>query len=482
MHSGNSFDFLIFRLDLPQMKELLVFGLICLIGFNFSCSRNETNRSWSSDSTQEPINNAMIFDNDSAQQALLTIYLNEKSGQFEFKPTKDSVEKIEFISVAPLFRRYCTSCHRIGGNAPFSLASDSDIRKRAKAIREALVTTIMPPWRASNIYNQYHNSQAMPDSSREKIIHWINQGAEIDKSLSTVDLVQPLVDKADIVLKTTTPFTLSSNKDDYVCNIIDPQFKEDTYVTAFDFYSDNINIIHHYTLFVDTTGNYLGEDGNWSCKRDSIFNNLDLVDTWTKGIRAVRYTKGLAYRFPKASKFLIQTHYAGYGNKGKSEACTMKIFTAKERPQHIVKWSVTNKNDLFIPANTVQADGSFWKVEEDIMLLGVVPHMHYLGQKMEVFAIKPVGEKEKILFIDDWSYVVQNKYMLRQPILLPSGSKIYTNVVYDNTEENPEQPNHPVRDVTFDLSSYDEMLAIGHYYISAPKALEIPKKTVEFIK
>lgn len=467
-------------MNLLRLKALLGLCLICLIGFNFSCIRNETDRGFNV--VQELTNANLNFDNDSAQQALLDSYLAEKKNQFEFKLSQSEVGPIDFETIAPLFRQYCTSCHRSGGNAPFQLSTFPDIKKRAKAIREALVSAIMPPWRADNSYNQYHNSQAIPDSLREKMIHWVDQGTKKSIEIPEEQLVDKNSEQADVFLRPTDPFTLHSNKDDYVCNIIDPQFDKETFIKAFIFQSDNINLIHHYTLFVDTTGNFLGNTGNWSCKRDSIFTHLALVDTWTKGIIPIKYAEGLAYRFPKSSKFLLQTHYSGYGNKGKSESCTMSIYTTKEKPKHIVKWAVTNNNDIFIPANTIQKESSTWDIEEDIILLGVVPHMHYLGQKMEIFALTPEGKKERILFIEDWSYVVQNKYMLAKPITLPKGSKVYTNVVYDNTDENPEQPNHPVRDVTFELSSYDEMLAVGHYYISSSTIIGVPDKTVEFIK
>ncbi|MBL4708647.1 MAG: hypothetical protein JKY48_09445 [Flavobacteriales bacterium] len=460
-----------------KILSSFILGLLLLqILLVTSCEQKEQ-----VNSNTEEILSKTLFDNDSAKADLLAQYIAETVDQYDFKLKRSIEEKdIAFESIHRTIGTYCAPCHYKGGNAPFSLTTYSSIKKRAKAIKDALLSNLMPPWKADNSYNQYHNSQAMPDSLKEQIIHWINQGAKAE-STSKNEINYSLLEKPTIVLSPSLPFTLRSNEDDYVCNIIDPKFEIETYVEAFTFESDNIDIIHHYTLFADTTGKYLDSKNNWSCKKDSIFKHMDLIDTWAKGIRFIKYEKGLAYRFPKETKFLLQTHYSGYGNKGKSESCTMSLYTSSEKPINEVKWSVLNKTDIFIPANKTQTDDITWKLTESVTLLGVVPHMHYLGQKMEIFAISPEGKKLPIVFIPDWSYTVQSKYMLKEPLFIPEGSMIYTNVVYDNTSNNPEQPNDPIKDVIYAQSSYDEMLAIGFYYVQNGQN-NLPEPTVIFIK
>lgn len=464
------------------MKNKIIAGfqfflVLFVLLYHYSCHQDKINEKEISNDVREN-----QLENEKVHSALMATYKKEKRTDhyFQFVENKKWID-LTFQDVLPIIQSYCMPCHHKGGNAPFSLTSYNSIKKRSKAIEEALLKNIMPPWRADRNYNQYQNSPDLPDSLRTKLIQWIKSGSMINEKLDVFPTTYSMKSKPDLNLEATDTYTLSSNKDDYVCHIIDPKFEEETFVRAFTFSSTNISMVHHYTLFVDTTGEVLSDKKTWSCKTDPITLNLQLIDTWAKGIRFIEYAKGLAYRFPKKSKFLLQTHYAGYGNKGKSESCVMSLYTIKSKPSYEVNWMVLNKTDIHIPANTVKTEESKLVLDKAITLLGVVPHMHYLGKKMEIFAIKPNGEKERIVYIPDWSYVVQNKYMLKKPIALPEGSIIYTCVLYDNTNDNPEQPNHPIRDVVYNQSSYDEMLAVGYYYLNGFVDNHFPDTSVIFI-
>ena len=48
-----------------------------------------------------------------------------------------------------------------------------------------------------------------------------------------------------------------------------------------------------------------------------------------------------------------------------------------------------------------------------------------------------------IVKIDDWNFYGQTKYYPEYPIHLPAGSTIHAYATYDNTAENPFNPNDP---------------------------------------
>lgn len=423
------------------------------------------------------------FNNDSARQVLLNQYLEREN------PTKslnglemESESALDFEKLVPIFKTYCSTCHGPNGNGPFPLDSYSQIKKRAKAIKEALQSRIMPPWRADNSYRIYHNDQSIPDSSRKQIIQWIDEGLKASEEGKKLSWDSGIRNQPDFYIGPTDTLIINTEKDIYQCNIIDPHFEKETYVSAITYLSTNPNLVHHYTLFADTTGNNKLNSETYDCKNNNPYKNLILIDSWTKGMRAIQYEKNIAYRFPKETIFVLQIHYSSYGNMGKSESTRLGLYTNELRPEFEVNWVVKDNRDLDIKANTISTESNIFEVKEDMILLGIMPHMHYLGKIMEIFAIKPNREKVNLLYIPDWSYVVQSKYYLEQTEFLPKGSLIYTNVVYDNTAENPEQPNHPVRDVIYDLSGYDEMLVSTFYYVEPSKKLKLPAKTVSFIE
>src|SRR3954452_7413722 len=48
--------------------------------------------------------------------------------------------------VAPILDAKCTSCHRLGGIAPFSLTSGAAAQAHAAGIRAMTKAGLMPPW------------------------------------------------------------------------------------------------------------------------------------------------------------------------------------------------------------------------------------------------------------------------------------------------------------------------------------------------
>ncbi|HWF09646.1 MAG TPA: cytochrome c, partial [Bryobacteraceae bacterium] len=50
--------------------------------------------------------------------------------------------------IAPIIYNNCSSCHRPGEAAPFSLLSYQDVAKKARLIAAVTASRYMPPWKA----------------------------------------------------------------------------------------------------------------------------------------------------------------------------------------------------------------------------------------------------------------------------------------------------------------------------------------------
>ncbi len=71
--------------------------------------------------------------------------------------------------------------------------------------------------------------------------------------------------------------------------------------------------------------------------------------------------------------------------------------------------------------------------------------MHLLGKTFRAFAITPDGEAINLIKIDDWDYKWQLTYQFKELLTVPGGSVIIAEGLYDNTAQNPLNPNNPVR-------------------------------------
>ena len=79
----------------------------------------------------------------------------------------------------------------------------------------------------------------------------------------------------------------------------------------------------------------------------------------------------------------------------------------------------------------------------DVDLLAIYPHAHYLGKDIQAFATLPDGEQETLIHIPQWNLNWQAVYRYAEPVLLPKGTIISLRYVYDNSQANPLNPNHP---------------------------------------
>ena len=62
--------------------------------------------------------------------------------------------------------------------------------------------------------------------------------------------------------------------------------------------------------------------------------------------------------------------------------------------------------------------------------------------------------------IDDWDLDWQDRYLYAEPVNLPAGTVITTDIVYDNSADNPENPYQPPQRIRWGRQSNDEMGSI----------------------
>ncbi len=257
---------------------------------------------------------------------------------------------------------------------------------------------------------------------------------------------------------------MMSDSDVYMLTVYDPKLTKDTFVNGFEFLSNAADMVHHFTLFIDTMGLVSEQDSCWQIDHGPIDEEKFVaLEGWTKGMRDIMFSPGLAYRIPKEAKFIVQTHFSGYGNKGRSEKTDL-VLHVTERPKHEVKWMVLINSDFEIPANDVVAHSLSKTIDTTMTILGVFPHAHFLAREIQVFGVDPVGQAMPMVDISGWEYLLQGKFMFNRPVELEGGSSLVMNVVYDNTDESPNQPNDPPKNMKWGKTGYNEMLVLMVYY------------------
>jgi hypothetical protein len=157
-------------------------------------------------------------------------------------------------------------------------------------------------------------------------------------------------------------------------------------------------------------------------------------------------------------------HYTANGKAGTDRSRIGMVF-AKEPPQERV-YTVGDSNDKFeIPAG----DGNY-KVESDITLqepaklVSMTPHMHLRGKDFEYTAFYPTGESEVLLRVPKYDFSWQLFYYPAEEKMLPAGTRLHCVAHFDNSPNNPANPD-PTKTVRWGDQSWDEMM-IGFFEVA----------------
>ena len=96
-------------------------------------------------------------------------------------------------------------------------------------------------------------------------------------------------------------------------------------------------------------------------------------------------------------------------------------------------------------------------LERDVLVYSMLPHSHYRGKASDFVAHYPDGTSEVLLSVPSYDFNWQTSYILRDPKVLPAGTRIVHTTTWDNSAQNPANPD-PSREVPWGRQSWDEML------------------------
>src|SRR5207248_3158939 len=110
-------------------------------------------------------------------------------------------------------------------------------------------------------------------------------------------------------------------------------------------------------------------------------------------------------------------------------------------------------------------------------LLALFPHMHLRGASFEYEATYPDGRRELLLSVPKWDMDWQHRYVLAEPLRLPSGTKLTATAHYDNSAANPNNPD-PDAEVRTGPRTDDEMFN-GYYDFCLAEAAPAPSNELQ---
>jgi hypothetical protein len=110
----------------------------------------------------------------------------------------------------------------------------------------------------------------------------------------------------------------------------------------------------------------------------------------------------------------------------------------------------------------VEARGT---LPNDATLLSFLPHMHLRGKRFEYNIVYPHGRIETLLRVR-WDFYWQMSYRLAEPMALKAGTMLQAVAWYDNSKNNPHNPDADA-EVRWGDQTYDEMM-VGFFDLAVP--------------
>ena len=373
--------------------------------------------------------------------------------------------------IAPIVFRSCSTCHRPGEAAPFSLLTYSDVKKHARQIADVTRSRAMPPWLPEPQELKFADELRLPGTEIERIAKWVEQGA-VEGAAADLPAPPKFIEgwrlgKPDLILTASKPLTLSPQGTDTYWNFIFPvPIQETRWVKAVEIRPGDKRYVHHANIMVDRSGASRKREsepgagfGGMEIRIESdVFDPDSHLLFWKPGTVPYVEPEGMALRLDKGTDLILNTHLQPSGKPEVIQPSIGLYFTPQVATKLPMLLQLENDLKLDIPAG----ERNFLVTDEftlpiDVDLMAIYPHAHYLGKDIQAFAAFPDGTKKPLIHIPRWNLNWQAVYRYAEPVRLPKGTTVSLSYTYDNSEENPLNPNHPPVRVAGGNRSSDEM-------------------------
>ncbi len=326
--------------------------------------------------------------------------------------------------VAPILQKNCQTCHRPGEAAPFPLLSYEQARPWASSIKLVVQQKIMPPWYADPAYGHFANDRALTAKEISTLVAWANAGApegDPKDAPSPVNFVEGWgIPKPDKIFELPRAFAVpASGMVEYQYVIFPTGFTEDKWV--------------------------------------QMAEARPFLVGYAPGQPAEILSPGQAKLIKAGSDIVLEVHYTPTG-KATTDRTRVGIVFAKEPPKdRVLTLSASNGTFKIPPGDPNHRVDASFEVRRDVKLASLHPHMHMRGKDFEYRLVFPNGETRTILRVPAYNWRWQLWYNLAEPIALPKGTKIECTAHFDNSPNNPENPD-PTKTIIWGQQNWDEMM------------------------
>lgn len=384
------------------------------------------------------------------------------------------------LDVAPIIHNTCTECHRAGEIGPMPFTTYEEVAAYGAFIEYVTSIGYMPPWSPDAEYSHFVGERVLSAEEIETISAWVDAGMPEGDPADNPGLPDfpdgSQVGEPDLVFSMSEAYTHEGNMEDqYQVFVMPTGFTEDVSVRSLEVRPGNGSIAHHAILGVDIEGTAQDLDAadpgpGYESFGDFGFEAYEnFFGGWVPGTQTVVYPEGIGRVIPAGSDLLMQMHY-GPSAVEESDQTEVNVFLTDGPIEREVTTGImgpwTLGEPFFIPANQVKTFHGTFTVPVDLSLISIVPHCHLVGISWEVYATGPSGaDTIPLISIPAWDFNWQGFFTFPTLTRIPAGYTLHGIATYDNTADNPFNPNDPPQLVMYGDNTGDEMFFVFYDYV-----------------
>ncbi|MDZ4373957.1 MAG: redoxin domain-containing protein [Phenylobacterium sp.] len=371
-------------------------------------------------------------------------------------PARTQPAKISYAKdVAPILEAKCVACHIEGGIGPFAMTSYDMVKGFSPMIREVIRTDRMPPWNVDAHVGKFADDKSLKPAEIKTIVHWIEQGAPrgdgpdpLAKPRTAV--AQWPLGKPDLILDIPAYTVPASGVVDYQRPVMVNPLTEGRWVKASSFVVNQRQAVHHFLTgyMKEIPKDGQGNESRWGAS----------MGGYAVGAESTLWPTNVGTYLPPGGGIGVQAHYTPFG-KEVTDKSQLGLYFYKdgETPDLVMRNSVIVDPTISIPAGAGRhKETAYIEFPKEALLYSAFPHAHYRGYASDLWIEYPDGKTTRLLAMPRYDFNWQREYTFAEPLKVPAGSRLIANYWYDNSVQNPANPD-PKKHVVWGDQSWEEM-------------------------
>ncbi len=360
------------------------------------------------------------------------------------------------------------------------LLTYEQVRPYAAAIREAVKTRKMPPFGAQSASLKFKNDLSLSDHDRQMIADWVAAkappGDAADAPAAKTFTEGWNIGKPDQVIEMPQAYRVpDSGTVEYTYVVVPQKFAEDRWVQAAEIRPSAKQVVHHVIAYVRAPGSPWLADAKPGIPYvpSKPFDQLNHPKGWGQflvayvpGVTPTQLAPNQGKLIRAGSDLVFEIHYTPNGKEVMDQTKVGLTYAKTEPEERVITIGAADGDFVIPPGNPnypVKAEEPFYG---DAKIISFSPHMHVRGKSMRYELVTADGQRTPIVDVPKYDFHWQQTYTPVNPVMVHAGSRIECFATYDNSANNPYNPD-PTKAVRWGDQSWEEMM-IGFMEIAIP--------------